>query len=1177
MMVIAPLTGAQAATGKVNPPPAPDDRLGQNAPYTFTTRDLWIPAPDPDDMGNPVQLDARLLIPNGTGPFAGMLINHGYLGDKGGDGDAAEAAARHGYIVLRYSSRGFGNTKGQVDLVGTKETHDMLTAIHWLNNPRNVPIWVDHIAHYGGSYGGAHDLALAVQNDPAIKALVAAATWTDLYDGLLPNSVLKVSYENGFYAAGRARTDGYNNYAQEMDVMQAKVESGVDLDGVHALLKAHSITGKWDQVHTPIFLVQGLNDGLFDGNEAIQNYQELSKRHVPVRLYLGGIGHPPATGSGGPEIAHVNNEVNAWLDRYVRGIKNGIDKAPPIEFAQTKYFDNQYLDLNRSAKSFPFGKSSALNICPGTPGTGTLSTAPCAGPALPALLAAGTGGDPTSEPVVGRKVGDGFQQQFGTPFPNLATPVDVVNLDSGALTADTLYAGIPSLQLSVISDPPTTGAGGPTPPAAAYQVDPKLYDISPDGTATLITRGAFAEQPGQGAPGVHTAAFDAWAFAWTFKAGHRIRLSLSSADIGYLKPNATAFQVAILPGSQLRLPGADLSTEAGFCPTDNHPLIDTSAGGSRHYGGYFHATTDCTLLRWQAITPDPKVWGPGPYPTVIDYSGYEPSTTFFDGLKGTFLAQGYAVAGVNIRGTACSGGRFDYFEPTEWQDGADAVEFLAKGPWSNGDLAFVGKSYPGITPMYVAAVEGQNPNSHLRAIVPGAFFADLYRDVAYPGGIPNAVFGAGFGLVSQPANTFDQTFSGITGLDQTCIANQAMHTANPALNPTVQGTEHPYDDSFYHQRSDIYQLSHVKVPVLAELAWQDEELAARAINLVNALPSTTPWRAVLQNGDHGEYYGPKVMPEITRFLNFYLRKSVPAGDPCVKPAGYAPALRCYQSEPRVLVNSDLGPDRKSTFQARYKTWPVTDQVDRLYLHSGGVMDHKPAKAGDTPVNYDYLPGIGTNSYGDTTLTSSQLPYVDYWQTKPPAGTVATFTTPAFTRDSNYIGTGSLDLTLASSAPDTDLEAMLTELRPDGHGGWQEEYVQKGWLRASHRLESSSAACAADPITCSTPLRPYQTHQLTDVQPLLPGIPTTMRLEIFPFAQVIRAGHKLRLTIEAPSLKPELWGFEAIPAPALNTIYTDALNSSSLALPIVPGRPGTGYPEERACGTIRNQPCRPADQ
>ncbi|GAC1332402.1 MAG: hypothetical protein NVSMB17_11470 [Candidatus Dormibacteria bacterium] len=646
-------------------------------------------------------------------------------------------------------------------------------------------------------------------------------------------------------------------------------------------------------------------------------------------------------------------------------------------------------------------------------------------------------------------------------------------------------------------------------------------------------------------------------------AGSSVPVAASPAARAVARPVAVATAVA-RPVAAPRLPAA-----AASCPRDTYPVVNP-----RQFGGYFHVTTDCTLLRWQVKLPDPVRWGPPPYPTVIDYSGYEPGTVFFDGIADTFLNQGYAIAGVNIRGTACSGGKYDYFEPVEWQDGADAVEFLAGGPWSNGDLAFVGKSYPGITPMYVAYAESFNPNSHLRAIVPGAFFADLYRDVAFPGGIENAVFASAFGLISQPGNTFDQTFAGITGVDQTCISNQSQHAANPVFNPTVAATEHPTDDSLYHERSNIYLANRIKVPVLAELAWQDEELAARAINLVNALPPTTPWRAVLENGDHGEYYGQAVLPEIFRFLNFYLRKRVPLDDPCATGA-YSAQLACYQAEPRVLVNTDLGPNRDPTYQARYASWPVTNQVDRFYLHPGGLMDHGFGASSDAPVTYNYTPGTGTNSYGNSQWTYKNLPPEDYWQTQPPPDEVATFTTPPFIGDVVYVGTGSLDLTFASTAADTDLEAMLTELRPDGKGGWLEQYVQKGWLRASRRKLADSASCAATALTCSTPLRPYQTQQLTDSQPLVPQQPTSMRLEIFPFGQVIRAGNRLRLTVEAPSVKPELWGFAALPTPAVNSIYTDAARGSSLALPLVPVRAGTTFPAERACGTIRNQPCRPA--
>jgi len=147
---IRPAQALGAPSGAANCPAAPDC-AGANAPYAFSTRDFRIPVPVPDMFGNPVTLDARLLTPVGAGPFAGLLINHGYLGSKTDDGATAEAAARAGYLVLRYSSRGFGDIKGQVDLVGDPEISDMLTAVHSLNNPGNAPVWVNHLGHYGGS------------------------------------------------------------------------------------------------------------------------------------------------------------------------------------------------------------------------------------------------------------------------------------------------------------------------------------------------------------------------------------------------------------------------------------------------------------------------------------------------------------------------------------------------------------------------------------------------------------------------------------------------------------------------------------------------------------------------------------------------------------------------------------------------------------------------------------------------------------------------------------------------------------------------------------------------------------------------------------------------------------------------------------------------------------------
>jgi predicted acyl esterase len=106
-------------------------------------------------------------------------------------------------------------------------------------------------------------------------------------------------------------------------------------------------------------------------------------------------------------------------------------------------------------------------------------------------------------------------------------------------------AGTRSLKLQVAS---TSG----------YQLDPKLYDVAPDGTAKLLTRGAWSEPIGSGAL-PHEASFDMFGLSNLIPAAHRIRLQLQTADAPYLRPNTNPFAVAVLAGSTISLPQARIS------------------------------------------------------------------------------------------------------------------------------------------------------------------------------------------------------------------------------------------------------------------------------------------------------------------------------------------------------------------------------------------------------------------------------------------------------------------------------------------------------------------------------------------------------------------------------------------------------------------------------------------
>src|SRR3954466_674951 len=107
---------------------------------------------------------------------------------------------------------------------------------------------------------------------------------------------------------------------------------------------------------------------------------------------------------------------------------------------------------------------------------------------------------------------------------------------------------------------------------------------------------------------------------------------------------------------------------------------------------------DGTLLKYTVVRPA----GPGPFPTLFTYDGYDAGSNPDPGYVAQYAPEGYAFIGVSLRGTGCSGGVWDFFQPAEATDGVDIIRWIATQPWSDGKVAMIGKSYPGITQLFVA-------------------------------------------------------------------------------------------------------------------------------------------------------------------------------------------------------------------------------------------------------------------------------------------------------------------------------------------------------------------------------------------------------------------------------------------------------------------------------------------
>lgn len=132
------------------------------------------------------QMGALVLVPQGQGagpfplivmPASWSLPNLEYLG-------RATQLASDGYVVVSYTSRGFWDSAGQIDIAGPDTVEDVSAVIDWAL--AHTPANPDAIGASGISYGAGISL-LAAERDPRIKAVAALSGWADLEAALYSN------------------------------------------------------------------------------------------------------------------------------------------------------------------------------------------------------------------------------------------------------------------------------------------------------------------------------------------------------------------------------------------------------------------------------------------------------------------------------------------------------------------------------------------------------------------------------------------------------------------------------------------------------------------------------------------------------------------------------------------------------------------------------------------------------------------------------------------------------------------------------------------------------------------------------------------------------------------------------------------------------------------------------
>jgi pimeloyl-ACP methyl ester carboxylesterase len=584
-MFLACAVALAAPTGAAADPPAPFGHACEprNQVLFCPTRTLADRVRSFD--GTPLDVDVTLPANAEAGrPLPTIVMLHGWAGDKGSfESDSPEGTgsttyhynntyyAQRGYAVVNLTARGFGRSCGKAEeSAATPECLARRSYLHLADQrweARDVQHLLglladervsdpDALGVTGISYGGGQSIELAYLRDrvrlrdgsfapwrsPAGRPLAIGAAfprwpWSDLVDSLLPNGryldfrppaeadsrdpigVVKESYVDGLFTLGLATgvycgtpprpapcTDPTADLPRWYARIQAGEPYGADArqiaDEVHRFHQGYGIAGR---TPAPMLLQSGWTDDLFPPKESIRAYEDSRRRGGWVAMQLGDLGHARGSNKANADRA-FNDDGSAFFDRHLRGGSGGPEAGDVTAFTQT---------CPREAPADgPFEAPGYRSLARGAVAFGSAAT----------QLVASAGGNPLT----------------GTAFDPLAGGGDACR-ETGAETAPgtAVVLGPKSRGYTLLGLPTVSARIAATGPFG--QLDSRLWDVSPEGTQRLISRGAYRLRDDQGG----RITFQLHGNGWCFAPGHRPKLELLGKDEPFLRPSNGAFGVSV--------------------------------------------------------------------------------------------------------------------------------------------------------------------------------------------------------------------------------------------------------------------------------------------------------------------------------------------------------------------------------------------------------------------------------------------------------------------------------------------------------------------------------------------------------------------------------------------------------------------------------------------------------
>lgn len=499
------------------------------------------------EMRDGVKLVADVYRPDGEGKFPVLLERTPY--NRAGSAGSAAKMAAHGYVVIIQDTRGRFDSQGEF-YPFRYESQDGYDTVEWA---AKLPYSNGKVGMFGGSYVGATQMLAAISKPPHLVGIQPYVTASEYYDGWTYQSGALMQWFASSWTSGLAidtlrrkvaALEDPKGWVSALPVESYKLLALPPVSGLAPYFRdwvAHEtddeywrpwkISDHYAEMNIKALHAGGWHDIFLKGT--IQNYvgmHKLSPAASDQRLLIGPWAHAETSPQGKVgdvtfgKSAVLDSEATIlkWYDYALKGEPNEYASGPPVRIFIMGV--NQW----RDEREFPPARTRYTNyylrkgaLSPDAPGAD--------GPEQFTY-------DPANPvPTIGGRLCCGNNQLPPGPAderPNEGRP-DMLVYSTPPLAADTEVTGWVKARLFASTS------------AVDTDFTALLVDVEPSGYARFLTDGivraryrnstrkAEPVQPGQ----IYEYTIDLWATSNVFKAGHRIRLYVSSSNFPRFDPN----------------------------------------------------------------------------------------------------------------------------------------------------------------------------------------------------------------------------------------------------------------------------------------------------------------------------------------------------------------------------------------------------------------------------------------------------------------------------------------------------------------------------------------------------------------------------------------------------------------------------------------------------------------